>query len=54
MTLKENWKTTGKQFVRAFDSLGKALVKSAKEGARIVDEWANRDDEPAEEPDKEE
>lgn len=45
MTLKENWKVTGKQFVRAFDALGKALVKSAKEGVRIVDEWANRDDE---------
>jgi len=46
VTLKENWKATGKQFVRAFDSLGKALVKSAKEGARAVDEWANREEKP--------
>lgn len=41
MSLKENWKDTGNEFIRAFTVLGKTLVKTAKEGAKILDEWAN-------------
>ena len=41
MSLKENWKATGDEFVRAFTVLGKTLVKTAKEGAKIIDDWAN-------------
>ena len=47
MSLKENWKATGDEFVRAFTVLGKTLVKTAKEGAKILDEWANTEDEPS-------
>lgn len=49
MSLKENWKATGDEFMKAFTVLGKTLVKTAKEGAKILDEWANTDDEPTQE-----
>lgn len=53
MSLKENWKATGDEFIKAFTVLGKTLVKTAKEGAKILDEWANTEDETVEETEEE-
>ena len=41
MTLKDSWKETGIEFMRAFTVLGKTLVKTTKEGIRKLDEWSN-------------
>lgn len=39
--LKKMWQETGKEFDKAFRSLGKTVVRSAKVGIKKVDEWAN-------------
>lgn len=41
MNLKDTWKDVGKGLGSAFTDLGKAVIKSAKTGVEIVDEWAN-------------
>ena len=41
--LKEEWKDTGKEVSKALESLGKSLVRSAKEGIKKLDEWANEE-----------
>lgn len=49
MSLKDNWKETGKGLGHAFRDLGKTLVKTASTAAKKADEWANGDDENKEE-----
>lgn len=39
---------TGESFGKAFESLGKSIVKSAKVGIEKADEWANSEDEETE------
>ena len=48
MALKDTWKKTGKDLGKAFEGLGKAVVKSAKEGAHAVSEWADDNKEDSE------
>ncbi len=44
MSLRDDWKETGKGLGQAFSSLGKSIVKSAKKGIDKVDDWANGDE----------
>lgn len=43
MNLKDTWKDVGKGLGSAFTDLGMAVIKSAKTGIDIVDEWATSD-----------
>ena len=47
--MKETWKETGTSLGHAFRDLGKALVKTGKVAVNKVDEWANREENEAEE-----
>lgn len=44
MSLRDNWKETGTNLGHAFRDLGKTIVKSASEGVKKADDWANGDD----------
>ncbi len=46
MALKDTWKETGKGLGFAFRDLGKAVIKTAKEGIDQADKWANQEDYP--------
>ena len=48
--LKENWKKVGQDFGSLGKDLGKSIVNSVKTGAKVVSDWANKDDEQKEEP----
>ena len=48
--LKENWKKVGQDFGSHGKDLGKSIVNSVKTGAKVVSDWANKDDEQKEEP----
>ena len=41
---KEDWKKTGKELGDAFEGLAKTMIRSAAEGARKAEEWAEKDD----------
>lgn len=41
--LKDSWKETGKGLGHAFRDLGKTLIKTATQGAKKANEWANSD-----------
>ena len=43
-TLKENWKQVGEEFATLGKDLGKTIVKSVKTGAKVVSDWADKDD----------
>ena len=47
MALKKEWKQTGVQLGHAFRDLGKTLIHTVKEGVDKADEWASREDAPA-------
>ena len=49
MSLKDNWKATGSSLGSAFKDLGKTLVKTASTAANKVDQWANGEEERADE-----
>lgn len=53
MALKDTWKDVGKGLGFAFRDLGKAVIKSARTGVEIVDEWANSENPKAENQDAE-
>lgn len=50
--LKDSWKETGIGLGHAFRDLGKTLIKTATEGAKLANEWANSDDKPQDEQQK--
>ena len=52
MSLRDNWKETGKGLGFAFRDLGKTLVKTASTAVNKADQWANGDDEKKEEQDQ--
>ena len=43
--LKENWKKVGQDFGSLGKDLGKSIVNSVKTGAKVVSDWANKDEE---------
>ena len=45
MSLKNEWKATGKELGGAFCSLGKTLVRSVSKAADAVQEWAKEENE---------
>ena len=45
---KEDWKKTGKELGSAFGGLAKSLIRSAKDGAEKVADWADGDEQNAE------
>ena len=47
MSLRDEWKQTGKDLGHAFQGLGKSIVRSVKTGVDKADEWANNDVAPA-------
>ena len=47
--LRGTWKETGKGLGHAFRDLGKTLLKTGATAVKKADEWANGDDEAAEE-----
>lgn len=47
MSLRDEWKQTGKDLGPAFQGLGKSIVRSVKTGVDKADEWANNDVAPA-------
>ena len=49
MSLRDEWKQTGKDLGHAFQGLGKSIVRSVKTGVDKSDEWANNDVAPASE-----
>ena len=49
MSLRDEWKQTGKDLGHAFQGLGKSIVRSVKTGVDKADEWANNDVAPASE-----
>lgn len=49
MSLRDEWKQTGKELGHAFQGLGKSIVRSVKTGVDKADEWANSDEAPASE-----
>ena len=56
-TLKENWKKVGDEFTAFGKDLGKTIVKTVKESAKAVSDWADKDEEKPEvtvEPDESE
>ena len=42
---REDWKKTGKELGTAFGGLAKSLIRSAKDGADKVADWADGEDE---------
>ena len=42
---REDWKNTGKELGHAFQGLAKSLIRSAKDGADKVADWADGEDE---------
>ena len=42
--LKENWKKVGQDFGSLGKDLGKSIVNSVKTGAKVVSDWANKDE----------
>lgn len=48
MSLKDSWKETGVGLGHAFKDLGKTLVKTASEGIKKAEEWANEASESSE------
>lgn len=48
VSLRDNWKQTGIGLGNAFRDLGKSIVKTVATGAKKADDWANREDKPAE------
>ncbi len=49
MSLRDEWKKTGKDLGHAFQGLGKSIVRSVKAGVDKADDWANNDVAPASE-----
>ena len=45
-TLKENWKKVGDELETFGKDFGKTLVKTVKAGAKVVSDWADKEDEP--------
>ena len=43
-TLKENWKKVGDEFTAFGKDLGKTIVKTVKESAKAVSDWADKDE----------
>ena len=48
--LKENWKKVGQDFGSLGKDLGKSIVSSVKAGAKVVSDWADKDEEQRDEP----
>ena len=46
MSLRDDWKKTGKDLGHAFQGLGKSIIRSVKPGADKADEWANAEEQP--------
>ena len=42
---REDWKNTGKELGHAFEGLAKSLLRSAKDGADKVADWADGEEE---------
>ena len=40
MSLKDDWKSVGKDFGKLGSDLGKSIVRSVKKGVDVVDRWA--------------
>ena len=40
MSLKDDWKSVGKDFGKLGSDLGKSIVRSVKKGVDAVDRWA--------------
>jgi hypothetical protein len=49
-TLKESWEKVGDELETLGKDLGKTIVKTVKAGAKVVSDWAEKDDEKAEPP----
>ena len=49
MSLRDEWKKTGKDLGHAFQGLGKSIVRSVKTGVDKADDWASSDEAPASE-----
>lgn len=52
--LKDNWKDTGAALGHAFRDLGKTLIKTGATAMKKADEWANKEDAPTGEKQKQE
>ena len=49
-TLKESWGKVGGDFGTLGKDLGKTIVQTVKTGAKVVSDWADKDDEKPEPP----
>ncbi len=43
MSLKDDWKSVGKDFGKLGSDLGKSLVRTVKKGINAVDKWSDEE-----------
>lgn len=44
MSLKDSWKSVGKDFAKLGTDFGKTMVKTVKKGVDKLDEWSQEDE----------